>query len=240
MNFMKKFFLNIGLLVGLSVSFLSSAQELTTQDPTLTGQERAMPRQLVAGRDYYVLAKPIPTASNRLDVIYFFWYGSPWSQSFDPLIRTWADQKAPALVRFQPSPIVLTAGWGYGARVFFALEKMNIEKTVGPALMRALNQGVVKYDDPSSLNKWLVENGVDKQAFSKAINSEIVVAKTASSPSVARMYGIDRVPMVVIDGKYVFMTNSRGDVNELMSRVAFATEGLAQKKAQELRLAPPK
>lgn len=230
--------------MGLSLAAPVLAQQVApTVAPSMAAPTVARPaapaRQLVAGRDYQLLASPLPTTPGRLDVIYFFWYGSPWSQSFDPLIRRWADDRAPALIRFQPSPVVLADGWGYGARVFFALEQMGIEHATGPALMRAISQGVVQYADPSTLNEWLSTNGVDTKAFSKAINSPLTVAKTSSSPSVTRLYAIQRVPAVVIDGRYVFTINAAGDTAELMDRVAFATEALAQRKAAEMRLTSP-
>lgn len=218
------------------IRFLLTFLLLLSALPALAQTAGAAPaRQLVAGRDYILLTRPMPTTPGRLDVVYFFSYGSPWSQKFDPLLRRWASEKAPAMARLAPSPAVMADTWGYGARVFFALEHMGIERTTGPALMRALDQGVVDYDNPSSLRDWLTQNGVDAKAFSEAINAPMVVAKTVSAPSVTRMYGIQRVPTVIIDGRYAFVVNAKGDVAELMDRVSFATEALAQRKVAELK-----
>jgi thiol:disulfide interchange protein DsbA len=219
------------ILFGLFLATSASAQQAYPP-----AQRQAAPRVLVAGRDFLVLSQKLPTTPGRIDVIYFFWYGSPWSASFDPLIRKWAAEKAPAVARFQPAPAVITEGWGYGARVFYALEAMHIERTVGPALIAAIHSGVVKYDTPKSLQDWLRTNNVDIKAFTAAINSPLVVAETASSPQISKIFGVNSVPTVVVDGQFLFVIGPSGDVNELLSRVSYAVEALAQKALTQKNL----
>ena len=216
-------------------SFFASAQtpaSSTGAPTTLPAQTSS--RSLVAGRDYLVLAKPVSAPDDRLEVAYFFWYNSPASAKFDPVIRNWAATKASPFVKLRPMPAVLENKWGYGARVFFALQLLNREHDLGPKLMQALDQGVVDYNSPKSLSAWIGEQGVSMSAMNKAINDPRVIAQTSWMPSIMRLYGVERVPTVLIDGQFLFVQDEKEKPADFMSKISFAAEALTQRKLKAL------
>lgn len=188
-------------------------------------------RALVAGKDFTVMARPVPPTKNRVDVVYFFWYGSPWSANMDRRIRTWAEN-APPSVMFTASPAVLSRDWVYGARVFYALRSMSLDQKLSPPLMQAIQSGVVDYSDPSSLRDWLSERGVNMVKFRAAINSPQVIAQASGAQINMKVYGVSVVPTVVVGGKYIFVPKASGDTEELLQRVNHAVMTLA--KQQEI------
>lgn len=190
-------------------------------------------RQLRAGQDYTVLAKSFPQEKGRLDVVYFFWYGSPWSREFDGMIRNWAAKNAPPQVRFSAVPAVIADEWGYGSRVFYALKAMGLDSQLSGPLMGAIQSGVVKYRNPSTLMAWLRERGADTAKFAQVINSPLVKAQASSSPSATYLSGVQSVPAVLVGGKYLFTVSPNGDVADLMDKVNFAVE--ANVREMELR-----
>ena len=191
-------------------------------------------RSLVAGRDYWVLAKPMPVPPDRLEVAYFFWYNSPASAKIDPLIRNWASTKASPLVKFRPLPAVLENSWGYGARIFFALQELGKEATLGPKVMRAMDEDIVDYNSPKSLSEWMRDQGVRTKDLQAAVNDPKVIAQTSWMPSLMKRYGVERVPTVVIDGQFLFVAAPDEKPEDFMSRVDFASQVLTQRKLQQM------
>ena len=219
--------------VQASVTPTSSAN--TSQSPhSATDAAPVSSQTLVAGRDYMVLTKRVPASSDRLDIVYFFWYNSPTSAKMDPLIRDWAKNHAPALVNFKPLPAVLEQGWGYGARIFFGLVDLGKEDQVGPRLLRAIDQGVVDYNNPKSLRDWLSDQGVSPSAFSQSINSGKVIAQTSWMPSLMRLYAIRNVPTIIMDGQFVFAAKPKEDPKDFLSRIELGAEALSQQKMIEM------
>lgn len=217
---------------------VSSAQQTAPSQAPSQVQDSAPPassgRQLVAGRDYMVLASPVAAPDDRLEVAYFFWYNSPASAKIDPLVRNWAATKASPFVKFRPLPAVLDNKWGYGARIFFALTLLNREHDIGPKLMQALDKGVVDYNSPKSLSTWMSEEGVRLDALNKAVNDPRVIAQTSWMPSMMRRYGVERVPTILIDGRYLFIQGEKEKPEDFMSKISFAADALTQKKLQEI------
>jgi hypothetical protein len=214
-------------------SFAALAQAPAAQQP-VSHPSTASGRTLVAGKDYLVLAKPVTVPDDRLEVAYFFWYNSPSSAKLDPIIRNWAATKASPFVKLRPMPAVLENKWGYGARVFFALQLLNREHDVGPKLMQALQQGVVDYNSPKSMSTWLNEQGVSLKAMNDAVNDPRVVAQTSWMPSIMRLYGVERVPTVLIDGQFLFVQDENEKPEDFMAKVSFASEALTQRKLRSL------
>lgn len=231
-------YLLAALVVGCALSLPAAAQIKPQSSTPTASQTKAATtpggRALTAGRDYLVLAHPMPAPDDRLEVVYFFWYNSPTSAKVDPLMREWVATKASPLIKFRPLPAVLENSWGYGARVYFALIQLGKEDVVGPKLFRALSDEIVDYKSPKSMSDWLRDQGVSIGAMSKAINDPRVIAQTSWMPSMMRPYGVERVPTVVIDGQFLFVASPDEDPEAFVSRIGFASDVLTQRKLQEI------
>lgn len=203
----------------LCLSFPSMAQNSTGAD-----------RSLIAGRDYVVLAKKLPSSVDRLDVMYFFWYNSPTTAKMDLSLRRWASDQAPALVKFIPLPAVLSQDWGLGARIFFALRELGVEEKVGPRLTQALAEEVVDYNDRKALFDWFKEEGIKPKDLNDALNSASTVAQTTWMASAMQLYGVEQVPTVVIDGQFVFTPKNNETPSAFVDRIQYATVILARRK----------
>jgi thiol:disulfide interchange protein DsbA len=191
---------------------------------------------LVAGKDFQVYSHRHSITPGKLEVIYFFWYGSDWSAKIDTPIRAWAAAHSD-VIRFQPSPVVFNNKWALGARIFFALRLMGIEAQIGPQLQQAVVSGSVSLDKPKQVLEFLVANGVDAVKFQRAINDPRVVAQTASTIPVAGQYGVQTLPTFVIDGRYVFQSAAGVSPESLLKMVEFFTEHYIA-DASRRRLAP--
>lgn len=159
---------------------------------------------LVKDQDFRILDQPVRTSvpSGEVEVIGFFHYGSPWVAKAVPYIRAWR-QDADPRIHFKWAPAVLDDSWGWGARVYFALDELGKAKALNPKLMLLFADGQLKDHDLKGLVAWLKDQGVNTDAFLKALNSGKDIARTAWVPNVMAMYQVRTVPTFVINGKYV-------------------------------------
>lgn len=191
------------------------AAALTLSPSLLWGQPGAAPppsppastvpavEYVVKNRDFRILAHPQRASAHQVEVLVFFWYGSPWAAKVEPQLRSWVESgAAPARVRVQYVPVALSNPWGFSARVFYALSRLGVERQLTPRLLQAVNERVVDLGSPVSMSRWLSQQGVSPDAFQKAINDPLVVAQVASLPAIARAYEIRSTPTFIIDGRY--------------------------------------
>lgn len=188
-------------------------------------------KYLVVGRDFRLYKVPRPTTPGRLEVIYFFWYGSDWSAKIDAQARSWGASQS-ASIRFQPSPMVLSNKWALGARVFFALEQLKVEHRVGPLLQQAVARQEVSLENPRQVRDFVVASGVNRKKFEAAINDPRVISKAFSTQPAARMYGLQIAPTFVIDGKFVFQASPNTSPENLLKMVQFFVKNYQEDQAK--------
>lgn len=155
-----------------------------------------------------------------IEVREFFWYGCPHCYTLEPHLAAWAASK-PADVNFVRTPAALNPVWEANARGFYTAEIMGIlEKTHGP-LFKAIHQGGLRPFDQASIVKFYSGFGVNAKTFASTYNSFAVSGKVAQSRSLAQFYGLDGVPAVVVNGKYVVKGEGPqviATINELIAR----------------------
>jgi len=191
------------------------------------GPAHALPviTQLVKDQDFRQLPKPLPTSASPggKEVIVFFFYDSPWCAKAAPYIKAWQDE-GNADLRITWAPAVLADRWGYGARVFFALELLDKNPELTLRLIQAYAGHQVTYGDTASLEKWLTGQGVKVEEFEKALNDGRNVARTAWVPQVMELYTVKAVPTLIINGKYVVEASEDSDPAAVVARARYIVE----------------
>jgi thiol:disulfide interchange protein DsbA len=181
-----------------------------------------------AADDYTVLAK-----QGRLDkpgmieVREFFWYGCPHCYKLEPFLAAWAKTK-PADVNFVRTPAALNPIWEASARGYYTMETLGmVEKTHQP-LFQAIHVGRQNLFDQNSLARFYSGFGVNPATFSSTYNSFAVSGKVAQSKNLAQFYGLDGVPAVIVNGKYLV----KGETQKVITTVnaLIAKERAALKK----------
>ncbi len=165
----------------------------------------AMPQPsiLIKDRDFQEISPPLPTSavSGQAEVIIFFSFTSPACVQALPYLRAWM-HSAPPSTHFVWAPAVLADSWGYGARVFFALDAMGAAASDTPLLLQAYANGSLSYGDNRALLTWAKSVGLDSNTFSKDLNAGSVRARTAWVPQVMGIYAVRSVPTIIINGHY--------------------------------------
>ncbi|NJN45184.1 MAG: thiol:disulfide interchange protein DsbA/DsbL [Candidatus Competibacteraceae bacterium] len=159
------------------------------------------------GTHYQKFPAPIPVtaAEDKVEVVELFWYGCPHCYSLEPVIDEWLTGK-PDNVEFVRIPAVFGRNWEIHARTFYAAEALGVEGKIHQPLMDAIHAQKRPLDTEQQLAEFFAEQGVDKDAFLKALRSFDVETRLQRSQQLVRRYRITGVPAVVING--AFWTNA--------------------------------
>lgn len=207
-------------LAGVSVLAPASQAADLTLLPTVT--------PLVKGQDFRELTTPMRTSvpEGDIEVIGFFHYDSPWADQVAPFVQTWLDTQAGSRVHFQWAPAVLSEDWGWGARVFFALDQIGQASGLNSELMDAYGTHQLAYGDTAGLITWLHDHRADDKGFSAALNDGKTIARTTWVPTVMGLYEVRTLPAFVINGRYVVEASDSVTPLMALARTRYIVENL--------------
>lgn len=209
----------------LLTALVVQAQDVSLASlPTVTGP-------LIKDRDFRELPVPVRTSvpAGDVEIVAFFHYGSPWSAQVAPYVQAWVNGPLDPRIHVQWAPAVLADDWGWGARVFFALDQIGQADSLNPSLMAAYASGALAYGDTAQLVQWLYDHRADSTAFSVALNDGKVIARTAWVPNVMGLYQVRTVPTFVINGRYVLETDSQTPPLLVLARVRYIASRLLER-----------
>ena len=163
--------------------------------------------QLVEGHDYRLLAPPRPTSSpGKIEVVEFFSYACPHCARFNPLISAWV-AKQPGDVAFKRVAVSYgRAAWMNLSRTYYALAATGDLKRLDAALFRAIHDEHQNLVDEQSIGDWVAKEGGDATRFANAYVSFGVNNQTVQADQMAEDYGIDAIPTVAVNGRYVVIS----------------------------------
>lgn len=190
---------------------------------TFAGSSVAAP--LVEGKNYRRLANPQPVETGKkIEVIEFFSYGCPHCAALEPFLDAWRAKLAPD-VAFRRVPVLFHDQWAHLARIYYTLDALGDEAKMSPEVFKAIHgDGIALWDDRKFFD-WAASKGLDRKKVEAVFNSFAVDGKMKRALQLGKDYGIDSVPTVIVDGKY--MTSSAmvgthaalpGAIDELVAR----------------------
>ncbi len=205
---------SVAVLLSLGVAWLVYSQSPFAQESAKTPassstQEPAKappapgPITLTQGGNYRAITAPQPTQTgNKIEVLEIFWYGCPHCFTFEPYINQWLKTK-PADVEFRRLPAVFGDKWAPGARVFYTAWALNVLDKVHPAFFHALHEEQRKFESADDYAPLFVQAGVNQDDFSKMFTSSDIDEKVKQAALQGQAYGIEGVPSVIVNGKYL-------------------------------------
>ena len=156
------------------------------------------------GIEYLAIKPPVPTEDpQKVEVVEMFWYGCPHCYHFEPKLVEWLKHK-PANVVFKRVPAIFPnrPEWELHARAYYTAELLGVLDKTHEALFDAIHQQHQNLFDLDSLADFFAKYGVDKKLFKETMYSFGVQMKVDHAKELSRLYQIDGVPTLVIDGKY--------------------------------------
>jgi protein dithiol oxidoreductase (disulfide-forming) len=181
----------IGLIAALSVATMASAQP-------------------VEGKEYSRIKVPHAVETGKkIEVIEFFSYGCPHCSDLEPYLQTWF-KTIPADVQFRRVPVMFQDPWKALAKAYYTLEAMGEDARLSPEIFKAVHvSGTPLYQDKAFFD-WAASKGLDKAKVMDTYNSFGVDSKLKRAMVVAQEYNVQAVPMIVVDGKFVTMSDRIG------------------------------
>jgi thiol:disulfide interchange protein DsbA len=169
---------------------------------------------LQEGKQYQRLAQPVPVESGKkIEVLEFFSYGCPHCADLDPELQAWS-KKLPADVEFKRVPIDFgREQWATLAKIYYTFEAMGVEARMTPEAFSALHgrQGsAVRLDQEKVFFDWAASKGLDRKKVEETYGSFGVSSKANRARQIAKVYNVQSVPMVVVDGKFVTSPDKAG------------------------------
>ncbi|HEX6592341.1 MAG TPA: thiol:disulfide interchange protein DsbA/DsbL [Moraxellaceae bacterium] len=185
-----------------------------------------------AESNYTTLASPGRVEKpGQIEVREFFWYGCPHCYRLEPHVAKWLQTK-PADVNFVRTPAALNPVWEANARGYYTVEAMGaLEKTHG-ALFQAIHVGKQQLFSQNALANFYAGFGVNPATFASTYNSFAVSGKVAQGKALAQQYGLDGVPAIVVNGKYLVKGEDAkviATVNELIAKERAAAKSARKK-----------
>lgn len=162
--------------------------------------------QLAEGKDYKKVPSAVPARTlpdgKRVEVVEFFWYGCPHCYAFEPSLEAWV-KKLPADVLLRRVPVAFGGPHAFHQKMYFALERLPNFATLHKKVFYAIHVEKKRLDTPAAAGEWAKENGLSEEAFLADLKSMGVDSAGRQAKLLMEAYGVDSVPSLGIQGKYV-------------------------------------
>lgn len=168
--------------------------------------------------DYRVIPKQQLSDTERIEVVYFFYYGCSWCYEFEPYMADWLKNK-PTDVSFRRIPALRSSKWITLTRTYYTYEALDLIPRLHAPTFRAFHRDEVNLQSESALFDWVEKQGVDRKRFEAAFKSEAITARVANSRALTNAFEVESTPSVAVDGRYITSSGMTGGVAQLMTVV---------------------
>lgn len=154
------------------------------------------------GKDYRLIQPPQRTevAPGKIEVVEFFWYACPHCFSLEPIIEDWV-AKLPDDVEFRRIHVQFRQP--KHQQIFYTLQALGEDKRLSMKVFEAIHKKRQRMNKESEIKAWAVENGLDGEKFMNTFNSFGVRTQMSRATKAVETFGIDSVPMLAVNGKYL-------------------------------------
>jgi protein dithiol oxidoreductase (disulfide-forming) len=170
---------------------------------------------------YLEINPPLPVeATNKIEVLEFFWYGCIHCYNLEPKIETWL-KTLPKDVEFRRVPAVFNDRWAHDASIFYAFEALGLLDKLHRPFFDAIHRDRLRTDRWPELSGWLEKQGVDAKKFEATVKSFGVQSKTRRAVRLTAAYKIDGTPAMAVHGRYTVPSSEAmlNTVNQLVGAV---------------------
>ena len=141
----------------------------------------------------------------QIEVIEFYWYGCPTCNALEPYVVDWEKQQ-PSNVVFRRVPIALPNTEFYvDAQATAVADVLGIGEKVREPFFNAIHQvgNLALRTDKDALRTFFGTFGIAPKDFDSSWDSAAVKAKVTEYQKIAAAYGVDRVPTLIVNGKWL-------------------------------------
>jgi thiol:disulfide interchange protein DsbA len=183
------------VLAGL---FLSTALNAAAASPAMSP---AMPQN---GVDYLTLTRPhaVEAGAKQVEVIEFFMYHCPVCNGLEPRFEAWVNREG-ARIKVRRIHYPSTGPNDPEAHLYLTLDALGQLGALHEKVFHAVHVEHIRLNQEAAIIDWAAKNGVDRARFVEAWHSSSVTTRLRQLDKLVASYGVDSVPTLVIDGRYV-------------------------------------
>jgi thiol:disulfide interchange protein DsbA len=169
------------------------------------------------GVHYQTLSKPVVTSdSSKVEVLELFWYGCPHCDSLDPALKAWV-QKLPSDVNFVRMPVVFGRSWEMHARMFWVAKNLGLLETIHEPLFNAIHREGQRLQRVDEVIDFFERLGADSAVVKRELDGFATESALRLADARVRAYGIQGVPALVVNGRYVTGVSQAGGESQLFA-----------------------
>jgi thiol:disulfide interchange protein DsbA len=156
--------------------------------------------QFDEGIDYKVINnKKNKLNQDTLEVVEFFGYFCPHCKSFEPSLKKW-ERSLPKNIKFTQLHVPFRDI--NHQRLFFTLKNINSEEKLQNKIFNAIQVQGNPLNNFLEILSWVESHGVDEKEFEKSWNSKKVKSEMNNATKLMKLYKIDGVPQLIVNGTY--------------------------------------
>lgn len=174
---------------------------------------------LMEGTEYKRTPQIQSIAPHKKKVVEVFGYTCPHCYNLEPSIHAWLKNK-PEDVHFERMPAVFNnPNWIFMARVFYTAKELGVLDKSHKAYFDALHRDKKELFTPESIAKFFTQFGVKEEDFIKTFKGFKVDQLVRKAAKITQAYGVEGVPALVVNGKYLTDVPMAGGKKKLWSVV---------------------
>lgn len=172
-------------------------------------QATAQPRPLEAGQTHALLEPALATqsAEDIIEVLDVFWYGCPVCSEFAPMMTYWGGEVRGDLV-MRRMPAVWNDVMALHARLYYTAVALELGAQLHSAAFSHIHEQGKPLNTVDAIREFVAGHGVANDAFDQAWNSPDVVAAVDKAALDTKAAGIDRLPALLVNGRYRVVRNA--------------------------------
>lgn len=165
---------------------------------------------------------PIPAQPTddpaRIEVREFFYYGCGACYAFEPYLRTWESAR-PEDVRLVRTPALRSTRWIPLTMVYLVLLKLGAQQRLHQEVFDAYHFDNVDLGDRNTFIDWAAERGLAKDEVQSAWEAKETAVALELVHQVTRRFGVQGVPTLIVDGRYLTSPSLAGGQQECLALV---------------------
>jgi len=182
------------------------------------------------GADYQVLPAAQPLDSKgKVEVIEFFWYGCPHCFDFEPKLSAWVKRQNKDVL-FRRIPVAFSDDLLPHNQLFYALEALGKAEALNQKVMNAIHIEKKRLLNESEIADWVVAQGIDRNTFLASYRAFTTVTKARGALKIFEAYGLDGVPSIAIQGRYITAPSIAGTEEKAIAVMDYLVDKVRKDK----------
>ena len=155
----------------------------------------------------------------------------PHCADLDPVLAQW-QKTLPADVSFRRVPVGFgRESWDNLGKAFYTLEALGVEQKLATDVFAAIHRNQVNLGSPKAFFDWAAGKGLDRKKVEDMFNSFAIAGKMNKANQLAKVYAVQSVPVVYVDGKFQLSSDKVGSHAKMPAAInAVVAKARAERK----------